>query len=90
MKISIIISSALLLALSSQASDLNEYNTQEKSIYKAAEIEGNRASQIKSIYLNTKEKCNIAYDKLTLTSAQESNIDIYIKGFFEGCTHPHS
>jgi len=79
-----------LSALCLEASNLSEYSEKEMHIYNAAEVEGNKASEIKNIYLNTQEKCNVAYGKLELTSVQESNIDVYIKGFFEGCTHPHS
>lgn len=83
----------LLILLSSlllQASSTDKYTSEEKSIYACAQEAGNKASNVENAYLDTKEKCNVAYGKLNLTSDQESHIDIYIKGFFEGCTHPHS
>ncbi|MDF1881802.1 hypothetical protein JHD50_10910 [Sulfurimonas sp. MAG313] len=90
MKLHILISSCVVLLSSLQASELKNLSIQEKRVYTSAQIEGEHARKAKSLYLNTKEKCNVAYGHLSLNIAQESHIDTYIKGFFEACIHPHS
>lgn len=90
MKTSLLTLLILLSSISIQASSIDRYSPEEKSIYTSAQVAGDKASHTKNVYLNTKEKCNVAYGKLKLTPDQEAHIDVYIKGFFEGCTHPHS
>lgn len=85
-----ILSMAMLVTATLSASSLSNYSQEEKSVYTQARTQGNNASKAKSLYLNKDEKCNVAYGRLELTSAQESHIDAFIKGFFEGCSNPKS
>ena len=88
MKTFVIISTALLSILSLEASSINQLNDQEKNVYTIAQEKGQSVTNTAHSYLDTKENCNVAYDRLELTSIEQSNIDVFIKGFFEACTKP--